>query len=104
MPKRRPQRMSASSHRIDLGRWKRIVDRALGRVKPLLKQQIVALSLDPCPQSAKDLRRPDNSPSGLFRIRIERWRIVFKVDDELRLVTILKIGEKRGAEFYEGLI
>ncbi|MCL4862226.1 MAG: type II toxin-antitoxin system RelE/ParE family toxin [Caldilineaceae bacterium] len=96
--------MSASSYRIDLGRWKRIVDRAPGRVRPLLKQKIVALSLDPYPQSAKELGKPDNTPSGIFRIRVERWRIVYRVDNELDLVTILKIGEKRGAEFYEGVI
>lgn len=104
MPKRRPQRMSASPYRIDLGEWKRIVDRAPGRVGPLLKRKTVALSLGPYPQSAKELGKPDNMPSGIFRIRVERWRIVYRVDDELGLVMILKIGEKRGAEFYEGIV
>lgn len=104
MPNRRRRQKSTSSYRIDLGEWKRIVDHAPGRLTPLLKQKIVSLSHDPHPQAAKELRKPDDTPSGIFRIRVERWRIVYRVDDELGLVMLLKVGEKRGAEFYEGLI
>jgi mRNA-degrading endonuclease RelE of RelBE toxin-antitoxin system len=104
MPKRRPTTPNPSSYQIDLGDWKRVVDHAPGKLRPPLKRRLAALIYEQYPADAKELRKPDNSPSGIFRIRVERWRIVYRVDDELGLVIILKVGEKRGSEFYAGVV
>lgn len=47
-----------------------------------------------------------NDPLTHFRrIRLEKWRVVYKVDEVEKVITIIKVGEKSGTgtDFYEDL-
>jgi mRNA-degrading endonuclease RelE of RelBE toxin-antitoxin system len=48
------------------------------------------LGKEPRPSKVKKL-----AESGLWRIRIRQYRIVYVIDDEARLVTIVRISRRR---------
>ncbi|MEG4800942.1 type II toxin-antitoxin system RelE/ParE family toxin [Microcoleus sp. ARI1-B5] len=73
------------------------------RVLGLLK----ALSSQPRPESSKcmdtsNLAGELPSSIGLYRIRVESWRVVYVVEDELQLLTVLTV-RKRPPYQYENL-
>lgn len=51
----------------------------------------------PRPVGCKKLRE-----TGLWRIRVGRYRVVYTIDDEVRLVTIVKVAIRR-EDTYKGL-
>ena len=53
--------------------------------------KIDALAANPRPQGATKLR----GHSSLFRIRVGEYRIIYAVEDSLRIVEIAKIGHRR---------
>lgn len=53
-------------------------------------EAISALQEEPRPPRVKKL-----ADSGLWRIRVGRYRIVFAIDDEARLVTIVRVARRR---------
>ena len=70
-----------------------------GYVRAQALQLIDALTANPRPQRAKELRDKRN----LYRIWLAKgWRIVFEVDDELELVIILRVRQKKSID-YESL-
>jgi len=68
---------------------KRIAKRCLERIK--------ALSENPAPKGAIKLKGLEN----VFRIRIGKYRIVYKVFFEKRLILIVRIGKRESV--YEGI-
>lgn len=54
-----------------------------------IKQTAAELASDPWPRHSQKLR----SREGL-RIRVGSYRIIYKIDDTLRTVTILQIGHR----------
>ncbi len=70
-----------------------------GHVRQRAIRMIDALAADPRPAGTKELR---GSP-GLYRLRLERWRIIYRVDDGDRLVSILRVPCRTGPETYENL-
>jgi mRNA interferase RelE/StbE len=60
---------------------------------------IGSLADNPRPAGARELRHM----RGYYRIRLDRWRIIYRVDDESLLVTILRVARKAGPETYHGL-
>ena len=51
------------------------------------------------PADAKELREK----SEYYRLRLDGWRIVYRVDDENQVVRILRVRLKTGPETYENL-
>jgi len=51
------------------------------------------------PGDAKELREK----SGFYRLRLDGWRIIYRVDDENRVIRILRVRLKTGPETYENL-
>lgn len=70
-----------------------------GHVRQPISRLIASLASNPQPQGAEPLREC----AGYFRIRLSRWRLVYRVEQESRVVTIIRVGEKRGPEFYDGV-
>jgi mRNA interferase RelE/StbE len=70
-----------------------------GYVRAQARQQIRALSINPRPPHAKELR----GKPAIFRIRLAtRWRIAYEVDDALERVRVLRIRRKEHID-YESL-
>jgi mRNA-degrading endonuclease RelE of RelBE toxin-antitoxin system len=51
------------------------------------------------PVDAKELREQ----SGFYRLRLDGWRIIYRVDDENQAVRIIRVRLKTGPETYENL-
>jgi len=54
-----------------------------GHVRQRARRLIAALADEPRPDNSKELR----GHRGLFRIRLEKWRVVYRVDDNDHRVT-----------------
>lgn len=67
--------------------------------RPRIKRAIQSLENDPRPRVAEPLRE---IPNG-YKIRVDRWRIIYQVDEEEQRVKIARICLKTGPETYEGL-
>jgi mRNA interferase RelE/StbE len=77
----------------------REVRRLPGHVRQRAKRAISALAEEPRPPGSKELRdRP-----GLFRLRLEGWRIIYRIDDDNQVVRIIGVRVKTGPETYEDL-
>ena len=67
----------------------------LSRVRPdvgrRLLQSIEFLASDPRPRPSHKLSESENS----YRLRVGDYRVLYQVDDEVKLVTIFKIGHRR---------
>jgi len=70
------------------------VENALDNLPPAIQnrvlQAIASLSENPRPLRARKLRGTDN----LYRIRIGRYRVIYWIDDEERLIVITKIAKR----------
>lgn len=53
---------------------------------------IDALAEDPRPVGVKKLKRTDEH---LYRIRIGDYRIIYSIEDEIKIIDILKIGHRK---------
>lgn len=70
-----------------------------GNYRQRAKRLIESLRHAPRPAEAKALRdRPTR-----FRIWLDRWRLIYEIDDENNTIFILRVKQKRGPETYEGL-
>ena len=69
-----------------------------GHIRQRVKRLLDSLRLDPRPANAIEMR---GDLVGHYRIKFDQWRIVYKIDDDVLLIEVLKIGTKHGPEFYE---
>ena len=65
------------------------------------KREIEALATDPRPAYAKELTLEDRP--NRFRIWLNRWRLIYRVDDEALVIRIVGIRLKTGPETYDGI-
>ncbi|NLC55529.1 MAG: type II toxin-antitoxin system RelE/ParE family toxin [Armatimonadetes bacterium] len=70
-----------------------------GHVRQRVRRLVASLADNPRPTEAIELR----DLPGRYRIRIDRWRLIYRVDDEVLVVVILRAGPKTGPEFYADL-
>ena len=85
--------------RIDRG-VVRELGRLPGSVRQRLLRQIDSLLDNPRPEAAKPLRPPH---ADKWQISLDSWRIVYRIDDLVVAIEVLKVGKKHGPEFYDGL-
>ncbi|MBI4283811.1 MAG: type II toxin-antitoxin system RelE/ParE family toxin [Chloroflexi bacterium] len=69
---------------------------------PKEAQVEVALSIDRLGSTPRPPRVKRLAESGLWRIRMGQYRIVYVIDDQAQLVTILRVARRRG-DTYKGL-
>ena len=70
-----------------------------GNVRQRLRRIVNNLATEPCPKEAKELR----GMPGRYRIRLDKWLLIYRVQDEESLVIILRARRKTGPETYEGI-
>ena len=63
------------------------------------KRLIEDLADNPYPAKSKLLRGATN----IYRLWLDSWRVIYEVDEEIKVVYIVAIREKTGPETYEGL-
>ena len=86
-------------YQLDIGLVRRQIDRLPGHMKRRVKQEIARLGHQPRPTHAKELRDYPNT----YRVRLDNYRIVYQIEDGIVIVTVLKVGRKRGPEFYQDI-
>jgi mRNA interferase RelE/StbE len=62
--------------------------------KPMLKRLdvcILGLADDPLPPGVKKLKNSD----GLYRVRVNDYRIIYRIEQEILTVLVVKIGHRR---------
>jgi mRNA interferase RelE/StbE len=69
------------------------------RFRNRVRSMIEGLSGEPRPSRSKELR----DLSGIYRLRLDQWRIIYSIDDNNTLILIIRIKRKTGPETYEGL-
>ncbi|MEZ4866104.1 MAG: type II toxin-antitoxin system RelE/ParE family toxin [Caldilineaceae bacterium] len=70
-----------------------------GRYRQRIQRLIAGLAIEPRPPHAKLLRSTRNR----YRIRIDDYRIIYRLEDDILLVEVLKVGQKSGSEFYDDI-
>lgn len=87
------------SHEIE---WTAAALRALRKLdRPVARRLLAAitkLGADPRPPAARMLT---GEPAGTMRLRVGDYRVVYVVQDDVLLVTIVKLAHRR--EVYRGL-
>ena len=73
--------------------------RVPGNYRQRAKRLIASLADNPRPPKAKELR---DNPNG-YRLWLDRWRVIYRVDDDLQVVFIAGVRPKKGPETYEDL-
>lgn len=73
------------------------LDAFSGRDYKMLARAISGLEQNPRPPGVKKL-----ADSGLWRVRIRRYRIVYAIDDENKLVTVVRVTRRKEGT-YKGL-
>lgn len=80
------------SYRIELTRAAARDLTALPKV--LLKQLdacILGLASDPLPPGVKKLTNSD----GLYRVRVSDYRIIYRIEEDILTILVIKIGHRR---------
>jgi len=73
------------------------LDASFGRDYKMLARAVSSLEQNPRPPGVKKL-----ADSGLWRVRIGHYRIVYAIDDENKLVTIVRVARRKEGT-YKGL-
>lgn len=67
-----------------------------GNYRQRFRRAIEALAVKPRPTGARELReRP-----GRYRIRIDRWRLIYRIEESSGVVLVLRVRRKSGPETY----
>lgn len=77
----------------------RTIDRLPGNVRQRIRQAIAGLTRDPRPPNAKLMT---GDLSGYYRLRLENYRIIYTVDDEIVVVELFRVA-KRTSRTYDDL-
>lgn len=78
---------------------KKKVDRLPGHVRQRAKRMIMALRNDPQPPRSQELRGQPN----IYRIPLDKWRLIYRLEEDIKTVTILAVRFKTGPETYEDI-
>jgi mRNA interferase RelE/StbE len=80
-------------------RVRRQIEALPGNIRQRIKREIVQLAFNLRPAYAEELR---GNLAGWFKIRLEQYRLVYRLDNEVAVVEVLKAGNKH-AVFYDDL-
>lgn len=85
-------------YQIDIARSaRRQIEELPGHIRQRIKREIAKLAFNPRPENAKELH---GSLTGRYKIRLDHYRLVYRVDDDVVTVVILKAGMKHDG-FYD---
>jgi mRNA interferase RelE/StbE len=87
-------------YQLDIARGvRRQVEGLPGNVRQRVKREIAKLAFNPRPSYAEELR---GNLAGRYKIRLDQYRLVYRIDDEVAVVEVLKAGKKHEG-FYDDL-
>lgn len=75
------------------------IERLPGHMRQRVKRTIAALATNPRPATAKPMEPPH---SDKWRLRLENYRIIYTIEDEIVLVSVIRVG-RRTQSTYEDL-
>jgi len=78
---------------------KKEIYRLPGNIRQRVRWIVNNLAEDPRPRESKELR----GMPGRYRIRLDQWRIIYRIERENLVVLILRVRRKTGAETYEDI-
>ena len=70
-----------------------------GHVRQRARRLVSHLASEPRPFGAKELR----DRSTYYRLRVDDWQVIYRVDDTGQTVTVLRVRRKSGPETYHEL-
>jgi mRNA interferase RelE/StbE len=73
------------------------VDRLPGKVRQVVRRAILDLATNPQPPKSKELR----GIPGRYRIPIEKWRVIYDIDEERQIIDVRAVKRKTGPEIYQ---
>jgi mRNA interferase RelE/StbE len=79
---------------------RRDIDRLPGNLRQRVKRILQELRRNPRPPVAEDLH---DKLAGHYKIKLGDWRIVYRIDDDIVTVIVVKVGKKSGPEFYQAI-
>lgn len=62
----------------------------------------VAKAIDGLRDNPRPVRCKKLRETGLWRIRVKRYRVVYDIDDDAQIVTVLKVAPRR-EDTYKGI-
>ncbi|MFN3979285.1 MAG: type II toxin-antitoxin system RelE family toxin [Caldilinea sp.] len=87
-------------YQIDIARSvRRQIEALPGHMRQRVKREIAKLAFNPRPDHARELH---GSLAGRYKIWLDHYRLVYRVDDEAVTVVVLKAGMKHDS-FYDDL-
>ena len=70
-----------------------------GNFRQRIRRAVRSLADTPRPTAAKELRNLPNC----YRIRLNGWRIIYRIEEEDQIVLVLTVRRKTGPETYENI-
>jgi mRNA interferase RelE/StbE len=67
-------------------------------VQQRIQTKINELAIEPRPNGVKKLQGDDNS----YRVRVGDYRVVYELDDDVLIITVIKVGHRSDIYKYEG--
>ncbi len=78
----------------------REIERLPGHIRPRIQRVIAGLAVEPRPENASEL---EEELAGLWRIKLENYRIIYSIDDDLVVVEVVRVA-RRTPKTYLGLV
>lgn len=67
-----------------------------GNMRQRIKRTIAALAVNPRPANAK---RMDPPHEDKWRLRLEHYRIIYSIDDEFVLVSVIRVAQRTSSTY-----
>jgi mRNA interferase RelE/StbE len=64
-----------------------------GNMRHRVRRAVDRLADDPCPSRSRQLNVPGLKPS-LYRLRLDRWRIIYAVSEDERAIDVLAVRKR----------
>jgi mRNA interferase RelE/StbE len=65
-----------------------------GNIRQRIRRLVNSLAENPYPKEAKEL----SGLPGRYRIRLEQWRVIYRIEQDVLLVLLLHVRRKTGPE------
>ena len=80
------------TYRLSISRAVRTeIDRLPGNIRQRVRRAIAQLAQEPRPEGAKPL---EGELTGYYRIRLDDYRIIYRVEDDEVLVEIVRVAQR----------
>lgn len=80
-------------------RVRRQIEGLPGHIRQRVKREIAKLAFNPRPNNAEELQ---GNLQGRYKIKLDQYRIVYRLDDDIAVVEVLKAGRKHDT-FYNDI-